>query len=143
MMLLTIILRILQYLSLLVGCILLPFAVVVDAIVDLLVRFSSARAVAWLHRHRCHVAIWCSCVGVGWCYCVISCPLNAGVCVCEHMRVPESGGVEAGLNALSSAHIVYIAVSSFRMAGTCLVIIVSRHPALFLVACVASVCLLV
>jgi hypothetical protein len=71
------------------------------------------------------------------CVCVYVC-----VCVCEHMRVPEGGGVEAGLHALSSAHILYIAGSSIRMAGTCVFIIVSRHPAWSLVALVASACLI-
>ncbi len=124
----SIMLSILQYLSMLGGCLLFPFAVFTDIVIDILVFLSSSSFVAVLHRRRCLIAIASALAALTWCVSITLCPLNAGFCVCEHMRVPEGGGSDISLSKLSTAQLVVLIPRAMHMALNASLEICRRFP---------------
>ena len=134
-----IMLTVYRYFNVVAGLAILPFAVVIDVLIDgCVILCPQWRPVAWLATHRCQLAILATLSTLGWLVSITQCPLNAGLCVCELQRVPEGGGVPlvsfAGStfmwHELSTAQLVAIIPAALRVAAQSVVEILRRHPVL-------------
>ena len=120
-----------RYVYVFVGCCLLPFAIVVDLIIDATLLVTPTGALAtWLDLRRPVISTVIAAAAWSWVISLTICPLGAGVCMCEHSRDLGDSNLhrKRSLNGLTSAHILVIAVDAVTLVAECCVELVRRHP---------------